>query len=64
MTFSDAVAALFRPRPRKVQAADERSAVDLGSIDTGGFELISAKASAEESDRAEELPTADTTHAA
>ena len=55
MTFSDAVAALFRPRPRKVQVADERSAVELGSIDTGRLELISAKASAAESDRAEEL---------
>lgn len=59
MTFSDAVAALFRPRSKKVQAA-----ADPGTIEPGGLELIGARAPAGESAEAEELSPADTTHAA
>jgi hypothetical protein len=66
MTFSDAMAALFRPRPKKVQVAAEPSAVDLGTLDQisadpSRLELIGAQAPA--SGSRDEHPPVDSTHA-
>lgn len=69
MTFSDVLAALFRPRTKRMQAAAEACALDgrsgdAGCIDPAGMERLGARTPMNDGAEAQKLSSLDTTNAA